>query len=338
MQIRENFSLENMNSFRLPVKTRLFMEYENDAELEKILRDAFCCEQRFLPIGRGSNLLFLNDFDGIILHSAIKGITPVEETDDSVLIRAGAAEVWDDVVAYAVDKGLGGIENLSLIPGETGAAAVQNIGAYGREIKDVVETVEAFHQQTAEKHIFTKEECWYDYRTSLFKEAQQDPYIITGVTLRLQKKPVFHLEYGDLRKTVCECEPVTIRKIRETIIDIRRKKLPDMNALGNAGSFFKNPVVSQEKLAQLMKEYPSIPFFPAQGETMKLSAGWLIEQCGLKGKRFGAVGIYEHQALVIVNFGGATGNEIASLAQHIRHMVARRFGVTLTPEVQYVGN
>ena len=337
MKIERNFSLEHMNSFRLPIKTRMFVEYGNETELKQILLDDYFCQQRYLHIGRGSNLLFLNDFDGIVLHSAIKGITPVEETDDNVLIHVGAAELWDDVVTYAVDKGWGGIENLSLIPGETGAAAVQNIGAYGVEIKDVIETVEAFNRQTAEKRIFSKEACRYDYRTSLFKETLQDLYILTGVTLRLQKKPVFMLNYEDLRKILGSFESVTLRTVREAVINLRRQKLPDPDVLGNAGSFFMNPVVSHEKLTQLMKQYPAIPFFPFHGETVKLSAGWLIEQCGLKGKRFGSAGIHERHALVIVNYDGTTGHDISSLAAHIRDTVNRRFDVLLVPEVRFVG-
>ena len=338
MKIEADFSLKHFNSFRLPVKTNLFLEYENVVELEKMLRDEHFRKQCFLHMGSGSNLLFLKDFDGIVFHSAIKGIAQVEETDDNVLIHVGAAEIWDDVVAYAVNKGWGGIENLSLIPGETGAAAVQNIGAYGVEIKDVIETVETINRQTSAKRIFSNEECKYEYRTSLFKETQQhDPYIITGVTLRLQKKPVFHLDYGNLRKILGSYESVTLRRMREAVINLRHQKLPDLNLLGNAGSFFMNPVVSQKKLNQLMKEYPAIPFFPLQCETVKLSAGWLVEQCGLKGKRLGEVGVYERHALVIVNYGGATGNDIASLAEHIRDMVNRRFGVVLAPEVRYVG-
>ena len=337
MRIEENFSLENLNSFRLPVRTRWFVEYENETELEKILNDEYFREQRILHTGRGTNLLFLNDYNGVVLHSAIKGIALVEETDDTVLLRVGAAEIWDDVVAYAVESEWGGIENLSSIPGETGAAAVQNIGAYGVEIKDVIETVEAVNQLTFEKRFFSNEACRYDYRTSVFKDSLEDPYIITGVNLRLTKNPVFHLEYGNLKEILGSYESLTLRKVRETVTDIRRKKLPDPNELGNAGSFFMNPVVTQKKLEQLMQDYPSIPYFPAKSGKVKLSAGWMIEQCGLKGKRFGTVGVYEHQALVIVNYGGATGNEIAQLAELICETVNRRFGMVLTPEVRYVG-
>lgn len=337
MKIEENFSLENYNTFRLPVKTRWFMEYENEEELQKILRDEYFQELLSLHIGGGSNLLFLGDYNGIILHSAIKGIEVISETELTVQLRIGAAEIWDDVVAYVVSKGWGGIENLSLIPGETGAAAVQNIGAYGTEIKDVIETVEAYNQLTFEKRIFTNEECEYAYRNSFFKNEHHDPYIITHLTLRLQKNPAFELSYGNLKECLDGCESLTSQLVRDAIIDIRREKLPDPEEIGNAGSFFMNPVVSQAQYEKLKQNYPAIPAYPAKGEQVKLSAGWLIDQCGLKGKRFDTVGVYEKQALVIVNFGGATGHEIALLAEHIRNEVEQRFGVLLMPEVRYVG-
>jgi UDP-N-acetylmuramate dehydrogenase len=337
MRIEENFSLENYNTFHLPVKTRWFMEYENEGELQKILRDEYFQELLSLHIGGGSNLLFLNDYNGIILHSAIKGIELVEETDSSVLLRIGAAEVWDDVVAHVVSKGWAGIENLSLIPGETGAAAVQNIGAYGVEIKDVIETVEAYNQLSFEKRVFTNKECEYAYRHSYFKDEHHDPYIITHVIVRLQKQPVFELSYGNLKGKLAGYEVLTPQIVRETVIDIRNEKLPDPNEIGNAGSFFMNPVVLQEQYEKLKQEYPSIPAYSATDNQVKLSAGWLIDQCGLKGKRFDTVGIYEKQALVIVNFGDATGHEIALLAEHVRNEVEKRFGVLLMPEVKYVG-
>ena len=334
MKTEEHYSLQHLNTFRLAVKTRHFIEYENEHELAVSLRDAHACKLSILPIGQGSNLLFLKDFDGIVLHSAIKGITLIAETDENVLLRVGAAEIWDDVVQYAVEQGWGGIENLSLIPGETGAAAVQNIGAYGMEIKDVVETIEAISTVNYEKRTFLNADCKYDYRSSIFKN--QPTYVITHVTLRLQKKPVFHLEYGNLKAILGTNKPVTLQKIREAAITIRREKLPDPNELGNAGSFFMNPIVRSEKLKNLIKDYPSIPYYPAKDGFVKISAGWLIEQCGLKGKRFGQVGVYGHQALVIVNYGGATGYEIAQIADYIRETVYLRFDVQLVPEVKYI--
>jgi UDP-N-acetylmuramate dehydrogenase len=337
MRIEPDFSLENHNTFHLPVKTRWFVEYADEVELERVLRDEYVRTTPSLHIGGGSNLLFLNDYDGIILHSAIKGIRPVKETDEAVWLRVGAAERWDDVVAYAAERGWCGVENLSLIPGETGAAAVQNIGAYGAEIKDVIETVEAYNQMTSERQLFTKNECRYDYRHSFFKEPQHDPCILTYVTLRLTKRPVFNLAYGNLKEALATSVPLTPAKVREAVIRIRREKLPDPETWGNAGSFFVNPVVSQAHFDRLKRLYPSIPSYPSKEGNVKIPAGWLIEQCGLKGQRAGTVGVYEHQALVIVNCGGATGNEIALFAEYVRETVNRHFGVLLTPEVRYIG-
>jgi UDP-N-acetylmuramate dehydrogenase len=313
------------------------MEYAGEAELERILRDEYFQELPSLHIGSGSNLLFLDDFSGIILHSAIRGIEPVCETDDAVWLRVGAAEPWDRVTALAAENGWGGIENLSLIPGETGAAAVQNIGAYGAEIGEHIETVEAFNCRTFEKHAFTNAACRYGYRDSFFKDGRHDPYAITYVTLRLSKQPVFRLAYGNLKERLAASgAPLTVTAVREAVICIRREKLPDPDVLGNAGSFFVNPVVSQEQFEALKRAYPAIPSYPSLDGQVKLSAGWLIEQCGLKGKRRGAVGIYDRQALVIVNHGGATGNDIAQFAEDVRTTVHRRFGVTLKPEVKFI--
>lgn len=339
MKIEQNYSLESYNTFRLPVKTRWFMEYETEEELQTILRDEYFQELLSLHIGGGSNLLFLNDYNGIILHSAIKGLELIEETDDSVFLRIGAAEVWDDVVAYAASRGWGGIENLSLIPGETGAAAVQNIGAYGVELKDVVTTVEAYNQLTFEKRIFSNSDCEYAYRHSFFKHEHHDPFIITYVTIRLQKQPVFNLSYGNLKEKIGSYDDGTLtpQLVRDMIVSVREEKLPDPDKIGNAGSFFMNPVVPVTLFERLKQEYPAIPAYPAKDGLVKLSAGWLIEQCGLKGKRLDTVAVYEKQALVIVNLGGATGHEIALLAEYIRQEVEKKFGVLLTPEVKYIG-
>lgn len=337
MRIEENYSLERHNTFHLPVKTRWFMEYANEEELERILRDEYFQECLSLHIGEGSNLLFINDFNGIVLHSQIKGISVAKETDDSILLRVGAAERWDDVVAYAVSKGWGGIENLSLIPGEAGAAAVQNIGAYGTEIKDVVETVEAYNQLSFEKRIFTREECLYDYRKSFFKNEHNDPYIVTYINLRLNKHPQFALNYGNLKEELAGCTEITLQVVRDAVIAIRRRKLPDPEVLGNAGSFFMNPVIPMAHYEKLKEQYPEMPSYPAGEGKMKIPAGWLIEQCGFKGKAHGPVGVYEKQALVLVNLGGAQGNEIALVAESIRTAVRERFGIEIMPEVKYVG-
>lgn len=337
MRIEENYSLEKYNTFRLPVRARWFMEYESEEELRKILSDEYFHENLSIHIGGGSNLLFLNDYNGIVVHSQIKGMEVVEDNGKELLLRVGAAERWDDVVHYAVGQGWGGVENLSHIPGEAGAAAIQNIGAYGVEIKDVIEVVETYNQLTAGKRIFTCAECVYGYRDSYFKNEHNDPHIITHIVLRLQKNPTdYRLDYGKLRAELGE-GPLSPAMVREAVIRTREKKLPDPEQIGNAGSFFMNPVISQADFERIKNEYPDMPFFAAADGKVKVPAGWLIEQCDFKGKRYGEVGVYEKQALVLVNFGGATGNEIALLAESIRNTVRTRFGIELMPEVKYVG-
>lgn len=336
MRIEENYSLEKHNTFHLPVKSRWFIEYGNEEELERVLKDEYFQECLSLHIGGGSNLLFLNDYNGIILHSAIKGITVTRETDEHVFVRVGAAEQWDDVVACAVSKGWGGIENLSLIPGEAGAAAIQNIGAYGVEIKDVLYNVETYHQFTFEKRIFTNEACIYGYRSSFFKNEQNDPHIVTYITLCLDKQPKFSVNYKGLSEELTGSE-LTLAAVRDAVIAIRRRKLPDPEELGNAGSFFMNPVIPAEQFNKLKAQYPEMSSYPAGEGMVKVPAGWLIEQCGFKGKSHGPVGVYEKQALVLVNLGDARGDEIAMVAESIRVAVKDRFGIEIMPEVKYVG-
>lgn len=336
MKIEQNYSLEAYNTFHLPVKTRWFMEYENVEELEKILCDEYFQQCYSLHIGGGSNLLFVNDFDGIIVHSQIKGIEVLEKTGESVCLRVGAAEIWDDVVAYATSHGWGGIENLSHIPGEAGAAAIQNIGAYGVEIKDVIERVESYNQLTMEKRLFSNDECAYAYRRSFFKNEHNDPHIVTHIVIRLQKNPVYRLDYEQLQQET-EGKELSPAVVREAVIRLREQKLPDPSVIGNAGSFFMNPVISQEAFTQIQAAYPDVPSYPAENGAVKLSAGWLIEQCGFKGKRYGNVGMYEKQALVLVNYGEASGDEIALMAESVRMAVKNKFNIELTPEVKYVG-
>ena len=335
MRIEQNYLLERHNTFRLPVRTRWFVEYDNDEELSRLLRDVFFQSTASLSIGEGSNLLFINDFNGIVIHSRIKGFAVIDNTPDSVLLRVGAAEHWDDVVAFAVSNGWGGIENLSHIPGTVGAAAIQNIGAYSVEIKDVIETVETVNQRTGRKRLFSNKECRYGYRCSFFKETGHDPFIITAISLRLQKKLQFILDYGNLTEALKGRE-ISLQTVRDTIIEVRRSKLPDPDELGNAGSFFMNPIIPQSQFEDLKNRYATIPFYPATEGYKKIPAAWLIEQCGFKGKREGAVGVYEKQALILVNYGGATGAEIAAFAEQIRQSVYDKFGLRLVPEVKYI--
>lgn len=337
MEIKQNYPLEKHNTFHLPVKTRWFLEYDNEEDVQNALRDEYFMECNKVHIGSGSNLLFLDDFNGIILHSRIKDITVVREEDEFVYLRVGSGVVWDELVEYAVSNGWGGIENLSHIPGETGAAAIQNIGAYGAEIKDVLETVEAYHIPTLEKHVFSNQDCKYTYRSSIFKKEYENQYVVVYVTLRLDKHPRFSLSYGNLQNELARYPEVSLRNIREAVIAIRTTKLPDPEQLGNAGSFFTNPVVTEDKFHELKGLYPDIPSYPAPGNKVKIPAAWLIEQCGFKGKAYGNAGVYDKQALVLVNLGNANGSEIALLANVIMDTVASRFGVELVPEVKYIG-
>lgn len=337
MRIEQDFLLEKYNTFHLPVRTQWFMEYDNEDDLLKILRDEYFQECSKVHIGGGSNLLFLEDYSGVVLHSAIKGIHVTEESEDGIKLRIGAAEVWDDVVAFCVSKGWGGIENLSLIPGETGAAAIQNIGAYGVEVKDVVEMVEVYNLQTHKKHIFTKEECRYGYRSSIFKTEYENQFIVTYVTLRLAKNPEFSVSYGNLREELQQYPEISLASIREAVIAVRKRKLPDPGELGNAGSFFMNPLISTDLFEIIKQHYPDMPYYPTVDGKVKVPAGWLIEQCGFKGKSFGTVGVYEKQALVLVNLGGASGSDIALAAESIRSEVVKNFGIEISPEVKYIG-
>jgi UDP-N-acetylmuramate dehydrogenase len=333
MRIEEDYPLEKHNSFRLPVKTRWFVEYENEEGLLRILRDEYFRSCDSLSIGSGSNLLFLDHYSGIILHSAIKGITLAEETDTEVRLRIGAGEVWDNVVTRAVAHQWYGIENLSGIPGECGGAAIQNIGAYGVEIKDVIEAVETYNRHTRQKQIFPREACRYAYRHSRFKDENEDPHIITHIRIRLSKTPRFTLHYGDMKERITA---PTLAGVRRTILAMRREKLPDPDRFGNAGSFFMNPVITLPQWETLKAAHPAIPSFPAGENRVKIPAAWLIEQCGFKGRAQGQAGVYEKQPLVLINLGHADGQDIALLAERICSAVAERFHIELTPEVKYI--
>lgn len=337
MKIENDYSLHQYNTFHIEVKTKHFMEYNDEEELDRILRDEYFIECQKLHIGGGSNLLFLDNYDGIILHSAIKGVSVLKEDDQTVYLRVGAAEPWDQCVAYAVSKGWGGIENLSHIPGETGAAAIQNIGAYGVEIKDCIAEIEAYEIKSGKKRVFTKEDCNYGYRDSIFKKELLDQYIVTFVVLKLEKSPKLNLSYGNLEEVLSKHEKKTVQHVREAVITIRKEKLPDPEEVGNAGSFFMNPVIAQSHYDAIKKDYPSIPGYPTEDNGVKVPAGWLIEACGFKGKAYGSVGVYPKQALILVNLGEASGTEIAMLAEAIRSKILQQFEIEIIPEVRYVG-
>ena len=333
-----NCSLLPYNTFGMDVKASRFVEYASVEELRGLWNAEREAVARALHIGGGSNLLFASDYEGLILHSAIKGYTVVKETEEEVEVRVGAGEVWDDFVAYTVANGWYGAENLSLIPGEVGASAVQNIGAYGVEAKDLIVSVDTFGLETGEERRFMREECRYAYRESVFKQELKGKYAVTFVTYRLKKHPVFHLEYGNIRaeleKQGCQ---VDLENVRRIIIAIRQAKLPDPKVLGNAGSFFMNPVVPKMQFEALLAQYPDMPHYPVDDAHVKIPAGWMIDRCGWKGKRVGHAGVHEKQALVLVNCGGATGKEVMHLAEEIMASVRERFGVTIRPEVNYIG-
>lgn len=336
MHLYQNHSLLNYNTFGLDVKTKYFLEFDSEEDLIDILKQSLVRENPLLVVGQGSNLLFLNDFDGVVLHSAIRGIQTVEETEDAVLIEVGSGVIWDDLVGYCVKQGWSGIENLSLIPGETGAAAIQNIGAYGVEIKDVVQKVKTIRIADGQSSVFEQEACHYAYRESVFKKELKGQFIVTSVIIRLSQKPVFNLSYNHLEKEVLKNGTMNLENIRNTIIRIRESKLPDPKVLGNAGSFFMNPVVKRERYEALQLQYPDMPHYFVSEQEEKIPAGWLIEQCGWKGRTIGNVGVHAKQALVLINCGGAKGKEIAELAAMIQQSVAGRFGINLIPEVNFI--
>lgn len=331
-----DYPILEYNTFGMDVKASRFVEYSSVDELKTFLASRDVASP-LLHIGGGSNLLFLSDFKGTILHSAIKGFCIEGESDEWIDIKAGAGEVWDDFVVYTVTEGWYGAENLSIIPGEVGASAVQNIGAYGVEAKDIILKVHTVSVSDASERVFTNEECGYSYRNSIFKEELKGKYIVTHVTYRLSKKAEYHLSYGNISAELERraLEP-SLESVRNVIIDVRRSKLPEPSELGNAGSFFMNPMVSVQKFRQLQEEYPDMPHYPVDENTVKIPAGWMIDRCGWKGRAIGRVGVYQKQALVLVNLGGATGNDISNLANEIIKSVKDKFGVDIHPEVNYI--
>ena len=337
MKVFKDYPLLLHNTFGMDVKAALFIEYGSVEELKEVLRMPEVKEGRWLHIGGGSNLLFTGDYPGAVLHSAIKGHEIVKENGEEVIVRVGAGEVWDDFVAYTVAQGWYGAENLSLIPGEVGASAVQNIGAYGVEAKDLITEVEAVDVNTGEERVFKNEECGYAYRESVFKLSLKRRYVLTQVSFRLKKTPSYQLDYGNVRaeleKRGCG---LTLENVRQTIIDIRNAKLPDPKIQGNAGSFFMNPMVSRSQFEALLAQYPQMPHYEVDAHRVKIPAAWMIDQCGWKGKQLGRAGVHDKQALVLVNLGGATGKEIIRLSEEIQKSVSEKFGVCISPEVNYV--
>lgn len=327
-----DFQLRPYNTFGIEARAAEFIDYTDARDLSDIFPLAGVA--RWLHIGGGSNLLFTRDYDGLVLHSSATGVEMVAEDDETVDVRACAGLGWDDFVSMCVGRGWTGAENLSLIPGEVGASAVQNIGAYGVEACDLIRRVETFDAGNRSHRTFEAAECGYSYRDSRFKHEKQ--YIVTHVTYRLSKQFKPDLSYGNLSSIFAGQEDrLTPAALREAVIGIRRAKLPDPEVTGNAGSFFMNPVVSEDKYRQLLSDYPSMPAYRVAGG-VKLSAGWLIDRCGWKGRSLGRAGVHPMQALVLVNLGGATAEEIMRLAATIEADVADKFGVAIKPEVNYI--
>jgi UDP-N-acetylmuramate dehydrogenase len=332
--IQTNISLKNYNTMSVDVIAKKFYSLNNKDELKDICRNNY---KKFLVIGSGSNILFTKDYDGIVIKNEISGIKTLYEDNNIIIIKVGAGVEWHNFVMHAVNNKWAGIENLALIPGTVGAAPVQNIGAYGQEIKDVVISLEAFEISTLQTVSFLNSDCKFSYRNSIFKQEAKNKFIITSVTFELKKNFQPSLSYPALKSGLKKgniIEP-TIKQIAETVIEIRNSKLPDYFILSNCGSFFTNPFLDKLEFDKFIIKYPKIPFFTF-GEGFKLSAGWLIEQCGWKGKRIGNVGCYKDHALVIVNYGGGTGEEIFEFSQLVIKSVYEKFGITLNYEVNII--
>ena len=328
------YSLLPYNTFGIDVSASRFLEYASVAELKEYIAQG-AVTTPFLHIGGGSNLLFTKDYDGLILHSRIGGIEVTAEDSQTVSLRVGAGVVWDDFVACCVEHGWYGAENLSLIPGEVGASAVQNIGAYGVEVKDLITAVETVNVQGYGR-VYSVEECEYAYRSSIFKRPENKSVFVTYVRFRLSKEERYTLDYGTIRQELAKYPAPTLPIVRKVIIEIRESKLPDPKVMGNAGSFFMTPIVAKEKLEALQRDYPRIPYYELPDGRVKIPAGWMIDQCGWKGKSLGPAAVHDKQALVLVNRGGAKGSDIVALSDAVRASVRDKFGIDIHPEVNVI--
>lgn len=336
VSVHPNFSLKGHNTFGIDVQARYFAEVNNIGQVAEITHTPAFMPLPKLVLGGGSNLLFTSNYNGLVLHNAIKGISISKETPEEVWLKVAGGEVWHELVQYCVARNWGGLENLSLIPGSVGAAPIQNIGAYGVELKDVFEQLEAIHLASGEIHTFTHSDCRFSYRNSIFKQELKGQYFIISVTFKLSKNPQFHTQYAEVQRTLLQLgyEEANLQAVSDAICHIRNTKLPNPAELGNCGSFFKNPEIATAQFEYLYQQYPNLPHYPLANNThVKIPAAWLIEQCGWKGRRTGNTGTHKNHALVIVNYGNATGEEIQQLAAAIQQSVNERFGILLEPEV-----
>ncbi|MEP1150785.1 MAG: UDP-N-acetylmuramate dehydrogenase [Balneola sp.] len=335
LSIKENFDLTNYNTMGVSAKASFFVEVSSVQELQKAVEFAQQNQLEILVIGGGSNMLFKSDFKGLVIHNSLLGKELLKNNE----IKIAAGENWHELVLFCIHNDLGGIENLSLIPGSVGAAPIQNIGAYGVELQDVFVSLEVLVIASGEVKTFTKEECKFGYRDSIFKKELKGKVIITSVTLGLKKENEVNVSYRALSDKLEEkgIKNPTIEDVSKTVIEIRQSKLPDPSEIGNTGSFFKNPIISTEHYNQLKSDFPQIPCYPISEKQVKVPAGWLIDQLGWKGKKVGDAGVHDRQALVLVNHGNASGKEIWNLATQIRLSVSKKYDITLTPEVNIIG-
>jgi UDP-N-acetylmuramate dehydrogenase len=332
--IQENISLKPYNTFAIAVQAKYFVEIFNEAALQELIATNALRENDLLVLGGGSNVLFTKDFQGLVVKVSIQGIQHHREGNE-IIVEAGAGVVWNDFVQYCVQHNFAGVENLSLIPGTVGASPIQNIGAYGVELKDVFNYCTAYEIETGKKRTFSREECKFGYRDSVFKNELKGKYIMTSVSFRLREDAILNTNYGAIQAELQNRHILapTIADISAVVSEIRVSKLPDPTTIGNAGSFFKNPIVDKSLLAQIYASFPDVVNYPVGEDHFKLAAGWLIEQCGFKGKVLGRTGTWKNQALVLVNHGGATGQEVYSFSEKIIEAVCQKFGVQLEREV-----
>lgn len=338
MDIHRNYPLKALNTFSLDVYADYFVELSDYNDVLAFIRNEFQSFDKYLMLGGGSNLLFTGNFHGLIMAVRNKGIEITEPNGTDVWVTAQAGENWEELVDYCTDKGFGGLQNLAMIPGNAGSSPIQNIGAYGSELKDVFHHLTGIFLASGETGTFNRQDCRFGYRDSIFKRELKDKFLITSITLELHRDYKPDLQYKGIRDVLLKngIDDPSITQVRDVIKEIRRSKLPDPKILGNAGSFFKNPVITEKEFILLKEQYPDIQGYPQGDKTVKIAAGWLIEQCGWKGKRVGHAGVHENQALVLINFGKASGSDITALAEHIKTSVYKTFNIILETEVNII--
>jgi UDP-N-acetylmuramate dehydrogenase len=339
IKIREKVDLKPYNTFGITAQARWFVDVTDQGDLKEFFSSNIYKNNKVLILGGGSNVLLTKDFDGLVVHNSLKGIEVIDENDHHITIKVASGEVWHELVMYAIDHNYGGIENLSLIPGTVGAAPMQNIGAYGVEAKEVIIKVDAIDRSTGALRSFDRDECRFGYRESVFKHELKEKFFISSVTLSLTKNNhQLNISYGAINDTLKQMNVLqpTIRDVSNAVIAIRRSKLPDPAVIGNAGSFFKNPVINAEHYKELKNAFPSMPGYVSENQEVKVPAGWLIEQSSLKGIRIGDVGVHQHQALVLVNYDNGSGNEILELSKRVQRTVKEKFGIELHAEVNII--